>query len=68
MSPVRSRLPHPVEPSAPEGLPTDLPTDPPSRPHADSARVEAAELFLVWDLVDEWGAQSFPASDPPANW
>ncbi len=21
-----------------------------------------------WDLVDEWGAQSFPASDPPSNW
>lgn len=21
-----------------------------------------------WDLVDQWGAQSFPASDPPANW
>jgi len=20
------------------------------------------------DLVDEWGIQSFPASDPPANW
>jgi hypothetical protein len=20
------------------------------------------------DIVDEWGAQSFPASDPPANW
>jgi hypothetical protein len=19
-------------------------------------------------IVDEWGAQSFPASDPPANW
>lgn len=20
------------------------------------------------DLVHEWGVQSFPASDPPANW
>lgn len=22
----------------------------------------------VYDLVDEWGIGSFPASDPPANW
>lgn len=21
-----------------------------------------------WDIVDEWGCGSFPASDPPANW
>ena len=20
------------------------------------------------DIVDEWGIQSFPASDPPSNW
>jgi len=20
------------------------------------------------DIVDEWGTQSFPASDPPSNW
>jgi len=20
------------------------------------------------DIVDQWGTQSFPASDPPANW
>jgi hypothetical protein len=23
---------------------------------------------VAWDIVDEWGDQSFPASDPPANW
>ena len=22
----------------------------------------------AWDMVDEWGDQSFPASDPPSNW
>jgi hypothetical protein len=25
-------------------------------------------VSLARDIVDEWGVQSFPASDPPANW
>ena len=35
-------------------------------------RVEIAAAPLVsekgLDIVHEWGIQSFPASDPPANW
>jgi hypothetical protein len=23
---------------------------------------------LPFDIVEEWGTQSFPASDPPSNW
>lgn len=33
------------------------------RPTGEEKRRERADA-----LVDEWGRQSFPASDPPANW
>ena len=35
-------------------------------PARDAAVAGAA--LLPDDIVEEWGLQSFPASDPPANW
>jgi hypothetical protein len=30
--------------------------------------VEARRPELPVDIVEQWGLDSFPASDPPANW
>ena len=33
-----------------------------------STKADDAVSSQAWDMVDEWGLQSFPASDPPSNW
>jgi hypothetical protein len=70
MSHRRARLLEPVSASTPDESDSGSAADIRQRPECDSTSAEALEAtqFLVWDLVDEWGAQSFPASDPPANW
>jgi hypothetical protein len=37
------------------------PAPSPTKRHGDTGRT-------VPDIVDVWGHDSFPASDPPANW
>jgi hypothetical protein len=47
--------------------PTELAgTHPPDGASEDES--PGMEQWAPHDIVDEWGVQSFPASDPPANW
>jgi hypothetical protein len=57
-SPVTSTNVEPV-PDSPAAL---------MAPPAEPDTTEVPDWDAAWDLVDQWGAQSFPASDPPANW
>jgi hypothetical protein len=36
--------------------------------HGAGIAAESAASERGTDIVHEWGLQSFPASDPPANW
>lgn len=70
MSHGRARLLEPVSAATPDESNPGSALDHGQGADGDPTSAQALEAarFLVWDLVDEWGAQSFPASDPPANW
>lgn len=64
-------LPPPSMPSRPEGGRDGTITGLRDRTLDGSGHEPVADDDIggfAGDIVDEWGQQSFPASDPPANW
>ena len=47
---------------------TEPPTAPPPRTPGSRRHRRARPEPGFLDIVDEWGEESFPASDPPSNW
>ena len=52
-----------VDPQGIDPVSSDLDFGGTSDSQAEAARKDRADA-----MIDEWGLQSFPASDPPSNW
>ena len=80
MTIARATRPGPETPTPASSEPiagSDIPVSPQVLDALSSDRRPASSLPATpsdagggsgWDIVEEWGVQSFPASDPPANW